>query len=132
MTPSLTPGKSAQWTRALSGGLLSALVVGIALFLVTFVNAELFKYLRILEFPGVILALLAGLFGHPFVNLQVAAPSVSFLILALALLYWFLFGFGLTYLIKNNKTAIAWWLILVIIPGAILLKLIYSLAGIFT
>ena len=132
MTQSLTPGKSAQWTRALSGGSLSALAVGIALFLVTFVNAELFKYLRILEFPGVILALLAGLFGYRFVNLQVAAPSVSLPILSLALAYWFLFGFGLTYLIKNNKAAIAWWLILVIIPGAILLKLIYSLAGIFT
>ena len=132
MTLSLTPGKSAEWIRALFGGSLSALVVAIALFLVEFVNPELFKYLRILEFPGVILALLAGLFGYRFVNLQVAAPSVSFLILALALLYWFLFGFGLTYLIKNNRTAIAWWLILVIIPGAILLKLIYSLAGIFT
>jgi len=132
MTLSLTPGKSAEWIRALFGGSLSALVVAIALFLVEFVNPELFKYLRILEFPGVILALLAGLFGYRFVNLQVAAPSVSFPILALALLYWFLFGFGLTYLIKNNKAAIAWWLILVIIPGAILLKLIYSLAGIFT
>jgi len=132
MTLSLTPGKSAEWIRALFGGSLSALVVAIALFLVEFVNPELFKYLRILEFPGVILALLAGLFGYRFVNLQVAAPSVSLPILSLALAYWFLFGFGLTYLIKNNKAAIAWWLILVIIPGAILLKLIYSLAGIFT
>ena len=132
MTLSLTPGKSAEWIRALFGGSLSALVVAIALFLVEFVNPELFKYLRILEFPGVILALLAGLFGYRFVNLQVAAPSVSLPILSLALPYWFLFGFGLTYLIKNNKAAIAWWLILVIIPGAILLKLIYSLAGIFT
>ena len=132
MTLSPTPGKSAKWIRALSGGSLSALVVAIALFLVEFVNPELFKYLRILEFPGVILALLAGLIGYRFVNLQVAAPSVSLPILSLALAYWFLFGFGLTYLIKNNKAAIAWWLILVIIPGAILLKLIYSLAGIFT
>jgi len=132
MTLSLTPGKSAEWIRALFGGSLSALVVAIALFLVEFVNPELFKYLRILEFPGVILALLAGLIGYRFVNLQVAAPSVSLPILSLALAYWFLFGFGLTYLIKNNKAAIAWWLILVIIPGAILLKLIYSLAGIFT
>jgi len=131
MTLSPAPGKSAKWIRALFGGSLSALVVGIAFFLVYFVNSDLFKYVRILELPGAILTLLVILLlGYPLASYDpVAAPLP---ILSLALVYWFLFGFGLTYFFKNNRMAIAWWLILVIIPGAVLQLLLHSLDSIFS
>ena len=133
MTLSPAPGKSAKWIRALFGGSLSALVVGIALFLAFFVNSDLFRYVRTLEIPGAILTVLVALlFGYPLVSDAAASPSVSLPVIALTLAYWFLFGFGLTYFIKNNKMAIAWWLILVIIPGAVLQLLLHSLDSIFS
>jgi hypothetical protein len=133
MTLSPAPGKSAKWIRALSGGSLSALVVGIALFLAFFVNSDLFRYVRTLEIPGAILTvLIALLFGYPLISDAATSPSVSLPVISLTLAYWFLFGFGLTYFIKNNKMAIAWWLILVIIPGAVLQLLLHSLDSIFS
>ena len=133
MTPSPAPGKSAKWIRALFGGSLSALVVGFALFLAFFVNSDLFRYVRTLEIPGAILTVLVALlFGYPLVSDAAASPSVSLPVIALTLAYWFLFGFGLTYFIKNNRMAIAWWLILVIIPGAVLQLLLHSLDSIFS
>jgi cellobiose-specific phosphotransferase system component IIC len=133
MTLSPAPGKSAKWIRALFGGSLSTLVVGIALFLAFFVNSDLFRYVRTLEIPGAILTVLVALlFGYPLVSDAAASPSVSLPVISLTLAYWFLFGFGLTYFIKNNKMAIAWWLILVIIPGAVLQLLLHSLDSIFS
>lgn len=129
MTLSLTPSESAKWIRALFGGALSAFVVGIALFLVHFVNSESLIYLKILELPGLILTILGSeLSGYTLIG---PPDSLSLSVISLALVYWFLFGFGLTYFIKNNIMAIAWWLILVIIPGIVLLMLIYSMSGFF-
>ena len=130
MTLSLTPSKSAKWIRALFGGSLSALVVGIAFFLVYFVNSDLSKFVRILEIPGALLTLLVILLlGYPLASYEPVAVPLP--IISLALVYWFLFGFVLTYFIKNNKMAIAWWLILVIIPGAVLQLLLNSMFSIF-
>ncbi len=132
MTVSPASNKSVKWTRtlirALIGGLLSAFVAGIALFLVNFVNPESFMYLRILELPG---SLLYTLSGYSQVRYSLDDKTYLLPTLLLALVYWFFFGFGLTYFIKNNKMAIGCWLVLVIIPGVVLLAFFYSLKGIF-
>ena len=118
-----SPGKSAKWIRALAGGVLSGLVVGIALFLLSFEGSgysglRLFLNL-ILALPGIFLH--TWLFGDPFARLlsPAEAEPISWRIRWLTLGYWTLFGFGLTYLVKNNRMALGGWFLMLLILAAV-------------
>jgi|RhiMetdeSRZDD1v2_1073273.scaffolds.fasta_scaffold1481014_2 hypothetical protein len=119
--------KSTEWIRALIGGVLSALVIGIALFLLSFTkpSSSVIKlYLNlIVGLPGIFLH--TWLFGDPFAKLlsPANALAVSWRIIYLTLAYWFFCGFGLTYFIKNNKKAIGAWLIMMVILAVLLIIL---------
>jgi len=119
--------KSAEWTRALTGGVLSALVIGITLFLLPFTqtSSSVIKlYLNLMvALPGIYLH--TWLIGDPFAKLLSPADAltVSWHIIYLTLVYWFVAGFGITYFIKNNKTAIKAWLIMMAILAVLLIFL---------
>ena len=128
MTKSPTQSRFAVLKRSLIGGILSALATGIPMFIGYFleshpVNLLLSIFLKSFSTPGI---LLLQLFLYLYI------PSdIPLTIILLGLVYWFLFGFGLSLVIKNNRKAIAWWLFLVLIPSVMITLLINSMAGAF-
>ncbi|HXQ34070.1 MAG TPA: hypothetical protein VN843_08665 [Anaerolineales bacterium] len=119
MTEVLNRSKSTEWFRALIGGSLSALVVGIALLLLTStpsLSSGIIFLLHIaLDLPGILLH--TWLFGDPFARLlpPAEALAITWRIVLLAWVYWFFTGFALTYFIKNNRKAIMVWLLTIVI-----------------
>jgi uncharacterized membrane protein YwzB len=131
MAEVLNQSKSTEWIRALIGGSLSAFVVGIVLFLLT-TNPSLsagliFLLHAALDLPGIFLH--TWLFGDPLAKLlpPAEALAISWRIVWLALVYWFLSGFALTYFIKNNRKAVIVWLITIMISPAISAALVMLL-----
>jgi hypothetical protein len=122
MSEILYRSKSTEWIRALFGGSLSALVIGIALLLFTFltINETLFPSLIFLlyvalDLPGILLH--TWLLGDPFAKLLTPAEAlaIGWRIVLLAVGYWFSSGFALTYFIKNNRKAVIVWLLTIAI-----------------
>jgi hypothetical protein len=118
---------STKWIRALSGGVLSALVIGIALSLLSFTKTSssvIQLYLNLMfGLPGIFLH--TWIFGDPFAKLLPPADAlaVTWRIIYLTLAYWFFSGFGLAYFIKNNKKAIGAWLSMMTILAVLLIIL---------
>ena len=123
----INQSKPTEWIRALIGGVLSAFVIGIALFLLSFTetSSSVIKlYLNLMiGLPGIFLH--TWLLGDPFAKLLPPADAlaVSWRIIYLTLAYWFFSGFGLTYFIKNNRKAVRAWLIMMAIFAVLLLIL---------
>jgi hypothetical protein len=123
----ISQSKSTEWIRALIGGVLSALLIGLALFLLSFTQPSpsvIKLYLNLMiGLPGIFLH--TWLFGDPFAKLLPPADAlaVSWRILYLTLAYWFFSGFGLTYFIGNNQKAISAWLIMMAIFAVLLMIL---------
>lgn len=120
--------KSVEWTRALIGGVLSAFVIGMALFLLSFTkpSSSVIKlYLNlVVGLPGIFLH--TWLFGDPFAKLlpPAEALAISQRIIFLTLLAWFVFGFGSAYFIKNNgKAIVAWFGIMMILAILVIILL---------
>ena len=122
MTEVLNRSKTTEWIRAFFGGSLSALVVGIALFLLTFItNKEtllldlIFLLYVALDLPGILLH--TWLLGDPFAKLlpPAEAMAIGWRVVLLAVVYWFFSGFALTYFIKNNRKAVMAWLLTIVI-----------------
>ena len=116
MTEDLKRSKITEWIRALVGGLLSALVVGIVLLLLTFnqsLSSGITFLLVVLDLPGILLH--TWLFGDPFAKFlpPSEADVISWRIIWLTLVYWFFSGFALTYFIKNNRKAFAGWFLMI-------------------
>ncbi len=117
MTEDLNRRKITEWIRALIGGLLSALVVGVVLLLLTsnpsLSSGIIFLLHVALDLPGILLH--TWLFGDPFAKLLPPAEAlvIGWRIVLLALVYWFFSGFALTYFIKNNRKAIAGWFLMI-------------------
>jgi hypothetical protein len=128
MTESLTLNKLAVLKRAVVGGLLSALATGIPMFIGHFlesqsINLLLSIFLKSFALPGVIIS-------YP-IHDPYGPPGLSLFQILLSLLYWSLFGFGLSLFIKDNGRAIGCWLWLVLIPSIVFTLLVYSVAGAF-
>jgi hypothetical protein len=127
MTEALNRSKSTEWFRALIGGSLSALVVGIALLLLTSnpsLSSGIISLLHIaLDLPAILLH--TWLFGDPFARLlpPAEALAITWRIVLLALVYWFFSGFALTYFIKNNRKAIMVWLLTIVILAVLVILL---------
>ena len=123
----INQSKSMEWIRALIGGVLSALVIGIALFLFSFTepSSSVIKLNLnlMIGLPGIFLH--TWLFGDPFAKLLPPADAlaVSWRIIYLTLAYWFFSGFGLTYFIKNSQKAVRAWLIMMAIFAVLLMIL---------
>jgi hypothetical protein len=124
MAEILYRNKSTEWVRALFGGSLSALAVGIALLLFTFLTIKeallpglIFLLYVSLDLPGILLH--TWLFGDPFAKLLPPAEALAmgWRIVLLAVVYWFLSGFALTYFIKNNRKAVMVWLLTIVISA---------------
>ena len=122
MTEVLNRSKSTEWIRAFFGGSLSALFVGIALLLFTFLTlkemllpALLFALYVALDLPGILLH--TWLFGDPFAKLlpPAEAEALGWRIILLAVMFWFFFGLVLTYFVKNNRRAVIVWLLTIVI-----------------
>lgn len=131
MSGILYRSKSTEWIRALFGGSLSALVVGIALLLFTLLTVNetllpglIFLLYVALDLPGILLH--TWLLGDPLAKLlqPAEALAIGWRIVLLAVVYWFFSGFALTYFIKNNRKAVIVWLLTIVILAvrAILLK----------
>jgi len=111
MTVVLNRNEFKEWIRALIGGLLFALVVGVVVLLLTFKeppSSGLAFLLHVaLDLPGIYLH--TWLFGDPFAELLPPAEALAgtWRIIWLTLVCWFYFGFVLTYFIKDNKKVIA-------------------------
>ena len=130
MTEVLNRSKSTEWFRALIGGSLSALVVGIALLLFTFLTLKeillsgliLLLYIA-LDLPGILLH--TWLFGDPFAKLlpPAEALAIGWRIILLAWVYWFFSGFALSYFIRNNRKAIMVWLLTIVILAVLVILL---------
>jgi ABC-type spermidine/putrescine transport system permease subunit I len=121
--------KSTEWTRALIGGGLSALIIAIALFLLSFTtpSSSVIKlYLNLtIGLPGIFLH--TWLLGDPFAQLLSPADALAgtWRIVYLTLVYWFVAGFGITYFIKDNRKAIQTWLIMLAILAVLVIFLEY-------
>ena len=117
MTEDLNRRKITEWIRASIGGLLSALVVGVVLLLLNSKQSSpsglAFLLSVALDLPGILLH--TWLFGDPFAKLLPPAEAdvITWRIIWLTLVCWFVFGFGLTYLIKGNRKAIAGWFLMI-------------------
>ncbi len=95
MTESPTPSKFAKWKRPLVGGLLSAGIAGISLFILMLLFGS----------PSA-----AGLLAWPLaVRMLFFRPRNEFTEIVIALLIWFLIGFMIAHFIKSNKQAILFW-----------------------
>ncbi len=128
MTNSSTQSRFVMLKRSLISGFLSALATGIPMFVGYFLESQpvdlvLSIFLKSFATPGTILLI-------PFLYLYMPS-DMPLTIILLALLYWFLFGFGLSLFIKNNRQAIALWFLLVLVPSVIITLLINSMAGAF-
>jgi len=128
MTESPTLNKLTVLKRAVVGGLLSACATGIPMFIGYFLelqssNLLLSIFLKSFALPGVIIS-------YPIHDVY-GPPGLSLSQILLSLLYWFLFGFGLSLFIKDNSRAISYWLCLVLIPSIVFTLLVYSMAGAF-
>ena len=127
MTEVLNRSKSTEWIRALIGGLLSALVVGVLALLLTFKqppSSGLAFLLHVaLDLPSIFLH--TWLFGDPFARLLPPAEAdvISWRIIWLTLVCWFFFGFVFTYFIKNNRKAIMVWLLTIVILAVLVILL---------
>jgi hypothetical protein len=126
MTEDLNRRKITEWIRALVGGLLSALVVGILLRLLTFaqsISSGITFLLVVLDLPGILLH--TWLFGDPFAKFLPPAEAdiISWRIIWLTLVCWFFFGFVLTYFSKNNRKAIMVWLLTIMILAVLVILL---------
>ena len=126
MTEDLKRSKITEWIRALVGGLLSALVVGIVLLLLTFnqsLSSGITFLLVVLDLPGILLH--TWRFGDPFAKFLPPAEAdvISWRIIWLTLVYWFFSGFALTYFIKNNRKAIMVWLLTIVILAVLVILL---------
>jgi len=126
MTEVLNRSKSTEWIRALIGGLLSALVVGIVLLLLTFnqsLSSGITFLLVVLDLPGILLH--TWLFGDPFAKFLPPAEAdvISWRIIWLTLVCWFFSGFALIYFIKNNRKAIMVWLLTIVILAVLVILL---------
>jgi len=125
----INQSKSTERTRALIGGVVSAIVIAIALFLFSFTtpSSSVIKlYLNLtIGLPGIFLH--TWLFGDPFAKLLSPADAlaVSWHIIYLTLAYWFVAGFGITYFIKDNMKAIHAWLIMMAILAVLVMFLEY-------
>ena len=126
MTESPTLNKLTVWKRAEVGGLLSACATGIPMFIGHFLELQSTSFLSIFlksfALPGMIIS-------YPIYD-PYRPPDILPQIL-LSLPYWFLFGFGLSLFIKDNRRAISGWLWLVLIPSIVFTLLVYSMAGAF-
>ena len=136
MTESPTLNKLTVLRRAEVGGLLSALATGIPMFIGYFLELQSTNYLsiflKIFALPGFILYyFLSTLFGISTVRYSSEDQSYLVPALLLSLLYWFLFGFGLSLFIKDNSRAISIWLWLVVISSIVITLLVHSLVGVF-
>ena len=119
MTAVLIRNEFKEWIRALIGGLLSALVIGVVVLLLTFKeppSSGLAFLLHVaLARPGIFLH--TWLFGDPFAELLPPAEALAgtWRIIWLTLVCWFFFGFALTYFIKNNRNAFVGWLLTIVV-----------------
>jgi len=119
MTVVLIRNEFKEWIRALIGGLLSALVVGVVVLLLTFIpslsSGIIFLLHLALDLPGIYLH--TWLFGDPLAKLLSPAEAdvISWRIIWLTLVCWFFSGFALTYFIKNNRKAFAGWLLTIMV-----------------
>jgi hypothetical protein len=127
MTESPALNKLAVLKRAMTGGLLSALVTGIPIFISYFLRLQspdlLSVFLNSFALPGMVMYL-------PFDSPSEPSGINLFHILS-SLLYWFIFGAALSFFIKNNTRVISWWLFLVLTSSAVITFLINSAAHAF-
>ena len=132
MTESPTLNKLTVLKRAVVGGLLSAGATGIPMFIGDFlelqpINLLLSIFLKSFALPGVIISYVIPYTIHdPY-----GPPGLTLSQILLSLLYWFLFGFGLSLFIKDNTRAIGAWLCVVFVPLIVFTLLVYSMAGAF-
>lgn len=115
----INQSKPTEWIRPVIGAFLSAFIVGITLLLFIF-NQSLSSgpifYLHVaVDLPGIFLH--TWLLGDPFAKLLPPADALamSWRIIYLTLVYWFVAGFGITYFIKDTRKAIQAWLIMMAI-----------------
>ncbi|MBI5943782.1 MAG: hypothetical protein HY864_05385 [Chloroflexi bacterium] len=128
MTELPTQSKFEILKRSLTAAFLSALATGIPMSIGYFlesqpVNLLLSIFLKSFSTPGIILL---KLFLHLLIPSDIPLTTIL-----LSLLFWFFFGFGLSLIIKNNKQAILWWLLLVLAPSTMITLLINAMAGAF-
>ncbi len=106
MKESVVPGKMKQWMRPLIGGVLSAVVAGFII------------YFAVGVAPNPITLFLAAAFSIPSYFVQTVTSifthdpraGEALPVFSISLLFWFLAGITIFYLIKTNKGAITVWL----------------------
>ena len=106
MTESAVPDKMKLWMRPLIGGVFSAVIAG---FVILFA-------VRIA--PNLITLFLAAAFSLPTYFVQTVTSiftsdpraGETFPVFSISLLFWFLAGSTISYLVKINKAVIIWWL----------------------
>jgi len=99
MTESPALNKFVKWKRPLIGGFLSAGVATVSLLVLSLTKFDISISLLFLIWPMVF----EYIFG--------IESKAWFKSLQIAILVWFLIGFGITYFIKSNKKAIGFWLL---------------------
>ncbi|SRR6266498_845879 len=105
MTEAGTPSRIKQWMRPLIGGILSAIVAGFII------------YFSIGVAPNPITLFLAAAFSVPTYFVQTVATiftsdphaGETLPVFSISLLFWFLAGTTIAYLVKTNKAAVMWW-----------------------
>ena len=101
MTESSTPNKFAQWRRPLLGGLLSAIIAGIFLFIAEIFSGKVTEFLTL---------------GFSLPTLFTSNTGFAFF---LSILFWFTAGATIAYLSRKNVMAIVFWLVLYIVSIAL-------------
>ena len=101
MIESPTPNKFAQWRRPLLGGLLSAIIAGIFLFIAEIFSGKVTEFLTL---------------GFSLPTLFTSNTGFAFF---LSILFWFMAGATIAHLSRKNVMAIVYWLVLYMVSIAL-------------